>query len=273
MVRVYAAIAIGCLAGCFTPEVQQCSVACSAAGGCPPGSMCLADNFCHASTAEALCGAAGDASVADADPGAPDADPNAPDADPNAPDAAPPIPMMVGQLVVTEVLKDPCAEVMGSCTVADTAGEWFEVHNPTTTDFDLQGLLFRDDPPGQQQFIVNSSLIIFAGGHLVFGVDDDTTSNGGAVVDFEYPSSFVLSNSSADQIEIVYIGANPDVIIDRVEWNRLGFPPGDRGDAVSLDPGSYDAAANDDENNWCDAPTQFGDGDNGSPGSVNPDCN
>ena len=263
-------VAVCAASACFAPDVQRCALQCNNEGACPPGLTCLTDNFCHEAATEALCSASSDASVADAAPGAPDADPNAPDADPSQPDAAtPPIPTVPGQLVITEIMKDPCVVVAANCTVIDSDGEWFEVHNPTPDAFDLEGLLFRDDVG--QQFIVTSPLVIAAGGHLVFGVNDDPIENGGAPVDFVYPNSFILNNNQPDAIEIIYIGSEPDTIIDRAAWNDAQFPD-DPGEALSLSPASYDATANDLGANWCSAPNSFGDGDHGSPGAENPAC-
>ena len=74
-----------------------------------------------------------------------------------------------GDLVVSEVMPNPTA-------VTDAAGEWFEIHNPTTTTFELMGLVVRDD--GSNIFTVDQSLIIQPGAFLAFGRNGDAATNG-----------------------------------------------------------------------------------------------
>jgi len=43
------------LAGCFSPAGRDCAVTCAAGGDCPHGYVCLADRYCHTSSADPLC--------------------------------------------------------------------------------------------------------------------------------------------------------------------------------------------------------------------------
>jgi hypothetical protein len=76
-------------AGCYSPDLVECTITCAADGSCPSGTQCLRDNFCHVDPAFDCRGAAGDAGVGvhpDARPGAVDARPT-PDAPPICPAA------------------------------------------------------------------------------------------------------------------------------------------------------------------------------------------
>ena len=140
---------------------------------------------------------------------------------------------------------------------------WFEIHNNTATDFELQGLVIRDD--GTDSHTISSSLIILAGGFAVLGNNADFSSNGGVILDYQY-AGFTLANSG-DEVII----ENGSTIIDRVDYDPSSFPSM-LGAALSLDPNFLDATSNDDGNNWCSAVEPLPDGDNGSPGVLNPNC-
>ena len=172
---------------------------------------------------------------------------------PPPPPAEPPT--VPGDIIITEFMANPSS-------VADSDGEWFEIYNPTSTDFDLNGLVVQDD--GVDVFVINTPLIISAGGFVVLGNNGDPAANGGVVVDFEYPSAaFTLSNA-ADEIEIF----NGTTSLDRITYDATV-----EGGSRSLDPDHFDASANDDPNNWCDSTTpSLPAGDLGTPGSPNEDC-
>src|SRR5688572_992995 len=74
------------IAGCYSPEVRDCTLTCSAASDCVDGQVCGSDHFCAAPAIAGQCaslpgGDAGDgirdagviAPIADARPDAPDA--------------------------------------------------------------------------------------------------------------------------------------------------------------------------------------------------------
>src|SRR4029079_2000 len=59
---------------------------------------------------------------------------------------------------------------------------------------------------------------------------------------------------------------------DEVSYDDGATFPDPNGQSMNLDPGSYDAVANDLGVNWCAATTPFGAGDFGSPGTANEVC-
>ena len=162
-----------------------------------------------------------------------------------------------GALIVTEIMKDPDA-------VSDTYGEWFEVYNASATDLNLLGLDVTDG--GTDAFEVLTDLWIGTGDHIVFGRNADSGINGGVTVDYEY-SSFQLVNSGTDEVILTHGGLE----LDRVEYDDVSWP-NTAGASASLHPDAYDVSDNDDPDNWCDASTTFGDGDLGSPGTLNQVC-
>ena len=159
-----------------------------------------------------------------------------------------------GDLVITEILADPDG-------VNDDTHEWFEIFNPTSTDFDLRGMQGSDD--GAETFEIAASLVIPAGAHMVLAKNADMGQNGGVDAAFGYGTQFLLGNGT-DEIELRF-GAT---VIDSVSWND---PP--TGATRSLSGATYDAAGNDVNANYCDGVGVFGtNGDLGTPGAQNPAC-
>lgn len=178
-----------------------------------------------------------------------------------------PRPQAPGDVIVTEIMNNPCGMQGGTCMVPDASGEWFEVHNTTTQAFDLRGLIIRDDGSAQMAVTIGSSVPIPAGGDVVLGNNADMSTNGGVHVDYQYSGKFVLSNNT-DEVVLALPGSG--TVIDRVAYNTTF--PGGSGVAMSLDPNAYDAVLNDSAQNWCNAVTPMPDGDLGSPGVKNPAC-
>jgi cysteine-rich repeat protein len=280
-------IAVLAVAGCFTPAHEQCAVSCGADNGCPPGFTCLSDNFCHASAADSLCSISNndggiDAPDIDAGPGCGDGirdtsmneecdDNNGDDGDGCSAicreesgfvcvgdngelSTCRPNPSEAGQLVITEMLANPT-------DVTDDTHEWFELFNPTDTDFDLRDMRISDD--GGESFVVNRSVVILAGDHIVLGKSDNMGANGGVEVAFAYGGSITLGNG-ADEVRISF----PGVLIDETGYNSTP-----EGASISLSAQVYDHVSNDSVLNFCDGVDSFGDnGDLGTPGMLNPDC-
>ena len=173
--------------------------------------------------------------------------------------------LIAGDLVINEVLQNPCGEYSNGCTINDTEGEWFEIYNATNIDVDLNGLMVTDD--GSNSFMVSSSLIIPANGYLVFGNNADSATNGGVAIDFEY-SGMTLGNGDDELIL-----SNAGGVIDEIAWDNSATFPDPNGATMSLDPAFMNATDNDTGANWCEATTTFGDGfDMGTPGTANPTC-
>ena len=249
-------------AGCFSPQFDQCAVACGAGDACPPGTVCREDGMCHASMAEPLCTTGGGDGGPDAreDGGVPDAPLG---------DAGPPVtPTMAGQLVISEVMINPLAS-------SEEPREWFEIHNPSaTTSYDLFGILVRGQRQGDEvTFSIDTSLVIGPGEQLLFGRSGDTAANGGLDHDFVYGDQIELGNTSGEVALVYPLG---EVLIDEVAYgSSIAGWPREEGQTISLDPDLLDAAANDNPDSWC-----LGTGpytaepphEQGTPGALNPAC-
>jgi hypothetical protein len=170
-------------------------------------------------------------------------------------------PASVGDLVINEIMQNPDA-------VFDSAGEWFELFNPTSSDIDINGWTIKDDDNDSHVINNGGPLNVPAGGFLVLGRNADPLTNGGVIVDYEY-SSFILAN---DDDEVVL--SEGTIEIDHVEYDGGPLFPDPTGASMALrDP----ALDNNVGENWCTSTTPFGDGDLGTPGAENicnqpPDC-
>jgi len=97
----------------------------------------------------------------------------------------------VSDLFITEVMTNPAA-------VSDTAGEWFELYNPTSENVDLQGIMLLDDGSNSHTISTGSPLLITPGDYFVMARNGDPATNGGVNADYVY-NNFSLGNS-IDQI-------------------------------------------------------------------------
>ena len=164
-----------------------------------------------------------------------------------------------GDLIITEIMQDPAA-------VSDGNGEWFEIYNTTGSAINIQGWVIKDN--GSDSHTIGSFISVPAGGYVVLGNNDNNSTNGGVTVDYEY-TGYTLANS--DDEVVLYL---PDgtTEIDRVNYDGGPGFPDPAGASMSLDPDHYNSTGNDDGSHWCIAFSTFGDGDKGTPGSVNDDC-
>jgi hypothetical protein len=135
--------------------------------------------------------------------------------------------------------------------VSDGNGEWFEVQ--VNSAFDLNNLQLGKQPGNVEQTLVATECLSVAPGDvLVFAHSDDALVNGGIPqVDQVFGFSLVNSNGGL-------FAAIDDMVIAEVDY-ASSFT----GAATSLDPNGVD---------WCAAVDPYGDGDLGTPGSVNPEC-
>ena len=165
--------------------------------------------------------------------------------------AKPRRPEAASEIVITELMADPAL-------VADTAGEWIELHNPSsTTTLDLAGCTLDD---GGAQKPVTDALLVRPGGFVTLA----RSATAGFVPDLTL--SFSLANE-ADAIAVVCDA----VMIDRVAYG-VGFPLAP-GVSMALDPAAFDAASNDEPGAWCLSPSaSAGYGEQGTPGAANPPC-
>jgi hypothetical protein len=164
-----------------------------------------------------------------------------------------------GEILVTEIMKDPAVQ-------SDSAGEWLELTNISSTTFDLQGMLLADS--GTDRWQIDSTLPLGPGEFAVLCRSATAT----ALCDLVY-SSFQLANDGDEVILSTWgtDGTDGEVIHAVVYADADGWPDL-AGASMSLDPDSYDATSATDPANWCDATTAFSTGDYGSPGSLNEAC-
>jgi hypothetical protein len=170
------------------------------------------------------------------------------------------VPPQVGDLVITEIMKDPVA-------VFDSDGEWFEIYNATEQTIELAGLTIADDDFDSFEIPASPSLPIAPGEYFVFGRNGDFDTNGGVDVDYDYDDDFALGNGGD---EIVILSA--DVEIDAVRYDDGVTFPDPAGESMTLNPDFLDAVSNDNGANWCEATSEYGDGDLGTPGAPNDVC-
>ncbi len=169
-------------------------------------------------------------------------------------------PQLPGDVVVTEIFKNPAG--------SEVAREWFELHNPTASEWDLQGVTIADT--GTDSFVIDSTLPLPAGGTIVLASSGNTAANGGLNPDFVFaPTAFRLGND-ADEVRVFPLGSA--TAMDAVDYNDANFPDVE-GVALSLDPAAYDPGDNDNGLFWCNAVDPYGDGSGvGTPGEINPAC-
>jgi len=112
----------------------------------------------------------------------------------------------VGSLLISEIMANPAA-------VGDSAGEWFELYNPTGETINLRDVTIHDD--GSDRHRIETDLLILPGHFLTLARNGDPALNGGFAADYVY-RDFRLGNS-ADEI----------VLRDgTMEWLRLDYGPG-----------------------------------------------
>lgn len=167
----------------------------------------------------------------------------------SSPNVVPP-----ANIIITEVMQNPDA-------VGDNAGEYFEVYNAGSTAVDLNGWTISDN--GTNSHVIASSVVVNAGAYAVLATNGDSATNGGFTADYVY-SNIALANGD-DELVLTDTNANE---IDRIEWDGGPIWPDPTGASMSL----CDLAAdNNDGTQWLESTVPYGDGDLGTPGTVN-DC-
>ncbi len=184
-----------------------------------------------------------------------------------------------GDLVITEIMKNPCVctpagtcppdeTATGECVLDDAMGEWFEIYNASGSELNLMGLRIKDgNADSPDAFQVSSELMIAADSYLLFGNNEESATNGGVTVDYVFNGdSFSLANGD-DEI----ILSNGNGVIDGVSYTDGEFPDL-KGASLTLSSDGMDSTSNDDGANWCEGSSVYGDGDQGTPGAVNDPC-
>ncbi|MCK4588927.1 MAG: lamin tail domain-containing protein [Nanoarchaeota archaeon] len=155
-------------------------------------------------------------------------------------------------IIINEIMQNPNA-------VTDANGEYFELYNDGAIAFDINGWEIKDE--GSDSHTINqASLIISPSGFLVLCRNNNISENGNFTCDYQY-SGFNLVNG-ADKV-ILVIGSQE---IDRVEYDGGPNFPNPTGASMELTNYSSD---NNVGSNWQEAAIIFGNGDNGTPGSLN----
>lgn len=152
----------------------------------------------------------------------------------------------VSDLYISEVMANPGA-------VADTAGEWFELYNPTTEAISLTGITVSDD--GSNSFTIGTASIT-SGQYFVLARNGDTASNGGFTADYVY-SNFSLNNST-DQIVLSF---NATELL-RLDYASAGFAAAGRSMELTGLP------MTDANYSLTDSLLSYGLGDIGTPGAA-----
>lgn len=163
---------------------------------------------------------------------------------------------LAGEVVVTEVMPDPNAHLMG-----DAGGEWFEVQNRGAGTVDLEGCTVEDNQATPAVFTITSDVVLAPGERATFARSADP----GFTPTFVYPGSWALANSGTDRIRIVCSGTT----VDNVDYTTAF--PWSVGTAMQLDPTRIATGANDAPGDWCAATASYN-GDLGTPGGVNRSC-
>jgi DNA/RNA endonuclease G (NUC1) len=142
-------------------------------------------------------------------------------------------------------------------TVADDAGEWFEIHNPGQVPVDLEGwsISSANDVP----HTIATHVVIPAGGYAVLARNMDPATNGGVPAVYAY-GAMTFANSS-DWIALNDPEGEP---VDNVAWTSR--PPTGASRAL-LNPTCDNAEVS--GSAWKTATTPFGAGELGTPGAIN----
>ena len=164
-------------------------------------------------------------------------------------------PTTTGDLIFTEIMKDPKG-------TEPTTDEWFEMVNLSGDELDLGGCVVHDGSTATHT--VAGSLKVAAGAYVLFAQGDLTHST----EDYIW-TGFELNNTGSESLVL----SCDDVEIDRVDFASTGGWPSTEGRALSLDDNALSATQNDLAASWCAASTSItGALDYGTPATANPSC-
>ncbi len=177
-------------------------------------------------------------------------------------DFGPVTPSAEGDLVISEIMKDPSAQ-------GETVGEYFEIFNPTATPFTLLGCIISDNESDSHE--IELDVVVEPGAFATLAVSAAAFPNPDYVYRSLVPPSLTFF---LDNVEDEVILTCNSTVIDEVAYNN-SFP-NVPGASMNLDPGALDENLNDDGFNWCETPkvpaNLFSPGDYGTPGASNVDC-
>ena len=165
--------------------------------------------------------------------------------------------LAVGALAITEIMHNPVQ-------VWDSRGEWFEVSNQSNGIIQLYGL--NVSSTGESGFSVSTNAWFASGDLAVFSARAGYTVNGGVNVDVPYYyGDFKLGQS--DDLTLT----SNNGVVDTVAYNKFTWGQYN-GVSINLSPVATDSTDNDSARFWCAGTTSYGDGDLGTPGTVNVAC-
>ena len=157
-------------------------------------------------------------------------------------------------MIFTEFMPNPDVNT-------DSTGEWFELYNTTEKPLELSGLTLADIS-SSEIISPDQSLVIEPMSYLVFAKSE---AYGGGT-----PAAWIFSTISLNNTgDTITIKEELNGDIDSVDYTGGSFSAGV---AMQLSPASLDAASNDGMEQWCEAVTDQGNGDLGSPGDENAPC-
>lgn len=170
-------------------------------------------------------------------------------------------PAAAGDVVITEIMKNPN-------DLTDNAGEWFEVHNPSSSiSFDLETCVVTDNDG--DRFTIGRPLLLSPGSYVALAKG----AMPGFSPDFVW-SGMNLANGG-DEVVLQCGGTE----IDRVEYDDATYPD-DSGRSMQVSsallspmPSTPPHRANDLGSNWCSGSMPYNGGDQGTPGAANTSCN
>ena len=154
--------------------------------------------------------------------------------------------------------------------VPDETGEWFEVHNASDAEVNLNGLLVHEMDDGDsntEEENLSSAKMSLSQPVMLSSRQCGYILNGGINVDFEYSNGAFKLGNGTDDITL----SNNNGVLDSVMYNDDEFPD-NKGYSLTLNPSMANAADNDSGANWCNASTGLTSGDFGTPGADNDTC-
>lgn len=160
-----------------------------------------------------------------------------------------------GQVLITEIMADPRA-------APGESGRFIELYNNGFETLHMQGWMLNDGV-SEVEIALTGETDFAPQTHLVIAFEADTGKNGGLE-----PGLVIEGFDLNRRILFIQVG---DVEVDRVAFSGVGWTI-QPGASLSLDPDKYDFLQNDDPDNWCPAIEAYGDGDLGTPGSINTAC-
>ncbi len=163
------------------------------------------------------------------------------------------------ELTLTEIFVSPVS--------GGLLGSWIEVENTGPDRVDLIGSVIRTDAG---IVTVDDHVVLDLGERAVLAASDDSLLNG----DLPVVSAPIAGLTLGLVADTVSLESPSGAVLDTVSYDA-SFSSGltlPLGASLSLDPDFTDPSSNDTATYWCDARGFFGDGDFGTPGAANEDC-